>query len=85
MNNHRSAIRMALSLGKADLPVPKHWVKLRYTLPQFRHMIIVYVPAPRRRGDRDLTLLQRESMWIFKLDTLALRGLNETLSMAPFY
>lgn len=85
MNNHRSAIRLALSSGKADQPVPKHWLQLKHTLPQFRHMIIDCVPVPRRGGNRELKLLQRESMWIFKLDTVSPRGLNETLPMAPFY
>lgn len=85
MNNHRSAIRLALSSGKADQPIPRHWLQQKHTVPQFRHMIIDHVPAPRRGGDRGLKLLQKESMWIFKLDTVSPRGLNETLPMTPFY
>ncbi|XP_041420430.1 uncharacterized protein LOC121394203 [Xenopus laevis] len=85
MNNHRCAIRMALTSGKADQPVARHWLKLKHSLPQFRHMIIDHVPVPRRGGNRGLMLIQRETQWIFKLDTLAPKGLNETLPMSSFY
>lgn len=84
MNNHRSTIRAALTTGKADQPVEKHWLKFGHSLPQFIHMLIDHVPAPRRGGNRDLLLLQKESMWIYKLDVVAPRGLNETLAMSPF-
>lgn len=69
---HKSIIRK----GLADLLIPKHFSDKLHTIGQLKFCVIDSIPDPRRGGDRQAMLRERELMWIHKLDCLSPRGLN---------
>ncbi|OCT94885.1 hypothetical protein XELAEV_18012569mg [Xenopus laevis] len=52
---------------------------------QLRWMVLQVVSEPTRGGDFDRMLLQKEVMWIDKLNSMAPVGLNEDLSYSCFF
>ncbi|CAB1346062.1 unnamed protein product [Coregonus sp. 'balchen'] len=73
-------------LGKAfkDI-IRKHWYIID-TDPQtsLRYIGIEMVKMSHRGGDIERKLLQRESFWIHRLNTLSPLGLNEEFDLKPF-
>uniref|UniRef100_A0A8C5PUI2 Reverse transcriptase domain-containing protein n=1 Tax=Leptobrachium leishanense TaxID=445787 RepID=A0A8C5PUI2_9ANUR len=84
MANHRSSIRAALSGGVSPQPVARHFKEFGHALSTLRVRLIDHVPELPRGGDRASELLRREAFWIFTLNTIAPRGLNEFNSYGSF-
>lgn len=72
ISKHKSTIRTGIN----KLPIPKHFHEQAHTIGQLKFCVIDSVPPLRRGGDRHATLLEKEMMWIHKLDCIAPRGLN---------
>ena len=77
---HRSSIRCK----NTTYPVAAHFVEANHTVSSLRYIGIEQVSKPRRGGDFDSLLLQREAAWIYKLQTLAPHGLNVEFDLRPF-
>ncbi|XP_077111244.1 uncharacterized protein LOC143767108 [Ranitomeya variabilis] len=75
ISSHKSTIRC----GKNWLPLPDHFTKFKHTVAQLKFQVIEKVPRPRRGGDHVRLLRARETFWIYKLDTLAPKGLNREI------
>ena len=54
-------------------------MKKKHDISSLRFIGIEAVPPPPRGGDHDLILKRREAFWIFTLNTLAPKGLNDEL------
>ncbi|CAJ0955511.1 unnamed protein product, partial [Ranitomeya imitator] len=72
ISKHKSTIRC----GRTLLPFPAHFLQNNHSVAQLRFQIIDHVPVLRRGGDRIKRLKERESFWIYTLQTLAPHGLN---------
>lgn len=70
---------------KNDKPIARH---MRHFHPDNTldiHFIgIDIVRRPERRGNWDVLILQREMEWIFRLDTVHPKGLNENINFNCF-
>ncbi|XP_063044279.1 uncharacterized protein LOC134438605 [Engraulis encrasicolus] len=77
---HRCAIR------NMDIKssVAVHFKEARHNVSALKYMGIELVKMPRRGGNIDNLLLKRELYWIYTLDTMAPRGMNEDFSIKPF-
>ncbi|XP_073428203.1 uncharacterized protein [Dendrobates tinctorius] len=75
ISSHKSTIRC----GKTWLPLPAHFKEARHNVSQLRFQIIEKVPRPKRGGNHVRLLKQRETFWIYTLDTLHPRGLNREI------
>ncbi|CAB1313720.1 unnamed protein product [Coregonus sp. 'balchen'] len=64
-------------------PVAMHFMTARH-VASLKYMGIVHVKVPRQGGDIDRRLLQRESYWIFSLETMSPKGLNEDFPISHF-
>lgn len=64
--------------------VARHFNSHNHSLSDLHYMGIELVNMPRRGGNRDRILLQREAYWIHSLDTLIPNGMNEEISFACF-
>lgn len=73
ISEHRSAIRR----GDMDSPVARHFLERAHPISQLRFLGIELVPKPNRGGNFTEKLLRRELFWIYQLNTLSPRGLNE--------
>ncbi|CAJ0964342.1 unnamed protein product [Ranitomeya imitator] len=72
ISKHKSTIRC----GRSLLPIPAHFLQHNHTVAQLRYRVIDHVPLAKRRGDRIKQLKERESFWIYTLQTLSPHGLN---------
>ncbi|CAJ0943784.1 unnamed protein product [Ranitomeya imitator] len=72
ISQHKSTIRC----GRTLLPIPAHFLECKHQVSQLRYQIIDHVPIMRRGGDRIKKLKERESFWIYSLQTLSPLGLN---------
>lgn len=59
-----------------EFPIPKHFPEMSHTVSQLRFRVIDYVPPLRRRGHRHVMLKKKELMWIRRLVSLSILGLN---------
>ncbi|XP_077134833.1 uncharacterized protein LOC143788815 [Ranitomeya variabilis] len=75
ISSHKSTIRRE----KLWLPLPAHFKEARHNIAQLRFQIVEKVPRPRRGGNHIQLLKQRETFWIYTLDTLHPRGLNREI------
>ena len=75
MSEHKSSIRR----NDREYPVAVHFNDCKHDISTFRFIGIEQVPLPRRGGDHDHLLKQREAYWIFTLQTLHPKGLNDEL------
>ncbi|CAJ0965952.1 unnamed protein product [Ranitomeya imitator] len=75
ISSHKSTIR----LKKTWLPLPHHFVTANHSVSQLQYQVIERVERPRWGGDHIKLLKERESFWIYTLQTLAPRGLNREL------
>ncbi|CAJ0917088.1 unnamed protein product [Ranitomeya imitator] len=72
ISKHKSTIRC----GRTLLPIPAHFLQNNHNVAQLRFQVIDHVPVLRRGGDRIKKLKERESLWIYTLQTLSPHGLN---------
>lgn len=75
ISEHKSTIRR----NDRDYPVAIHFNDRKHDISSLRFYGIEQVRMPPRGGDRDLLLKRREAFWIFTLNTLAPKGLNDEL------
>ena len=80
MSEHRSNIRT----GDERNPVALHFKQAGHNLGSFRYIGIERVSKPLRGGDWEKRLLQRETYYIFSLNTMSPNGLNEEFDIKPF-
>ncbi|KAL2087323.1 hypothetical protein ACEWY4_018382 [Coilia grayii] len=64
--------------------VARHFNRQNHSTKDLKYMGIEAVQAPRRGGDRDNLLLKREAFWIYTLDTLIPKGMNEEIVLSCF-
>ena len=80
ITEHRSNIRT----GDERNPVAAHFKKAGHNLNNLRYVGVEKVEKPPRGGDLDRLLLQRETYWIYFLNTMSPDGLNEEFDIKPF-
>lgn len=80
ISEHRSAIRN----GVTSSPVAVHFMNAKHNISSLKYVGIENIKCPRRGGNVDNLLLKRELFWIYTLNTLAPRGLNEDFDIRPF-
>ena len=80
ISEHRSRIRN----GDERSPVAAHFKAAGHNLNTFRYLGVEKVERSRRGGDIEKKLLQRETYWIYKLNTMSPNGLNEEFDIRPF-
>ncbi|XP_073721933.1 uncharacterized protein [Misgurnus anguillicaudatus] len=80
ISEHRCAIRHR----DPKSPVAQHFTDLRHSVSTLQYIGIEQVKYPRRGGDINKLLLQRELYWIYTLNTLSPKGLNEEFDIRPF-
>ncbi len=84
LKNRISEHRCAIRHRDPKSPVAQHFANSRHSVSTLQHIGIEVVKCPRRGGDINILILQREAFWIFTLDTLSPRGLNEDFDIRPF-
>lgn len=80
ISEHRSNIRNK----DTKSPVAVHFAQFHHSVSSLRYLGIELVKLPSRGGNINSLLLKREAYWIYKLDTLSPRGLNEDFDLRPF-
>lgn len=80
ISEHRSNIRNK----DTKSPVAIHFTDKRHNVSTLKYQGIEQVKLSNRGGDINSALLKREAFWIYTLDTLAPRGLNEDFDLRPF-
>lgn len=80
MSEHRSSIRTEDERS----PVAAHFKRAGHAVSALRYIGVERVDQSPRGGDRDKKLLQRETFWIYFLNTLSPHGLNEDFDIKPF-
>lgn len=80
ISEHRSNIRNKDTKN----PVAIHFTEARHNVSALRYQGIEHVTLSNRGGDINSALLKREAFWIYTLDTLNPRGLNEEFDLRPF-
>ena len=78
ISEHKSNIRRNVLTST----LAKHWNASGHSIPQFRFQILEVLPSD--TPDLHNRLLRREIHWIYLLDTLQPRGLNDRLEMHCF-
>lgn len=77
---HRSTIRN----HDKKSPVAEHFTQFGHSVASLRYIGIERIQPPSRGGDVNSILLKREALWIYTLDTLSPKGLNEDFDLRPF-
>lgn len=78
---HKAAIRN----GNMDYAIAKHYKEHSHgSAATLRFVGIERVSLPPRGGDIKKLLLQRESYWIFSLNSMEPHGLNDNLGLNSF-
>lgn len=80
ISEHRSNIRTR----DTKSPVALHFTQASHSVASLRYCGIELVKTPSRGGNVNQLLLRREAFWIYTLDTLAPKGLNEEFVLRPF-
>lgn len=80
ISEHRSNIRN----HDQKSPVALHFSQAQHNVSTLKYIGIEQVHLPKRGGNIDNILLKREAFWIYTLDTLSPRGLNEDFDLRPF-
>ncbi len=84
LKNRISEHRCAIRHRDPKSPVAQHFANSRHSNSTLQYIGIEGVKCPWCGGDINILLLQREAFWIFTLDTLSPRGLNEDFDIRPF-
>ncbi|XP_069492437.1 uncharacterized protein [Ambystoma mexicanum] len=79
-SEHKSNIRTAAIKS----PVSQHFKKERYNIAQIRFIILEQIKMPRRGGNIHKMLLQKETYWIEKLNTMQPNGMNAKWDLSCF-
>ncbi len=77
ISEHKSSI----CCNDREYPVAVHFNDARHDISSLRFCGIEKVSPPRRGGDHDLLLKCREAFWIYSLQTLSPKGLNDELPL----
>ncbi|OCT90428.1 hypothetical protein XELAEV_18019042mg [Xenopus laevis] len=86
IGEHKRAIdNCDLEKQKYVTPVSKHFKEQGHNSKQLRWMVLQIVDTPSRGGNYNRLLLQKETMWIDKLNTVSPTGLNEVQNYACFF
>lgn len=80
ISEHRSNIRC----GDERNPVAAHFKQAGHSISSLRYIGIEKVNRPPRGGDHERVLLQRETYYIYMLNTMSPYGLNEEFDIKPF-
>lgn len=78
ISEHKSSIRR----NDRDYPVAVHFNDFKHDISAFRFIGIEKVSLPKRGGNIDILLKQREAYWIYTLQTLSPSGLNDELQLS---
>ncbi|OCT97484.1 hypothetical protein XELAEV_18009711mg, partial [Xenopus laevis] len=84
IKEHKSDIRNDKINTPTNTSVSRHFSFNNHNQLQFKWLVLEVVYKPHRSGDMKKLLLQREAVWIKKLNNLVPFGLNEYWSIAPF-
>ena len=77
ISEHKSSIRR----NDRDYPVAVHFNDHKHDISSLRFCGIEQVSLPKRGGNHDLLLKRREAFWIFTLQTLSPKGLNDEFNL----
>lgn len=80
ISEHRSSIRNK----DPKSPVAVHFSTANHNVSSLRYFGIELLQPFRRGGDINSQLLKREVFWIYTLDTMSPKGLNEAFDLRPF-
>lgn len=80
ISEHRSNIRN----HDKKSPVAIHFTQAQHNVSALRYLGIEQVKLTSRGGDINSLLLKREAYWIYTLETLNPKGLNEDFDLRPF-
>ena len=80
ISDHRSTI----GTGDERSPVASHFGQAGHNVSALRYVGVEHVNSPPRGGDHGKRLLQRETFWIYFLNTMSPNGLNEEFDVKPF-
>ena len=78
LTEHKSNIRTNISTS----PLAQHWWNSGHSIPQLRFQILESMPGDVL--DLHNRLLQREAFWMYSLDTLSPKGLNDRTELHCF-
>ncbi|OCU02623.1 hypothetical protein XELAEV_18008386mg, partial [Xenopus laevis] len=81
----REITNRELEKQKSVTPVSRHFRMQGHNSDQLRWLVLQIVRIPPRGGEYNHILLQKEIMWIDKLNTMAPMGLNEHLNYSCFF
>lgn len=81
ISEHRSNIR---NKDTKSL-VAVHFTNYQHNVSSLRYTGIELVKPLCRGGDINTVLLKQETFWIYELDTLSPRGINEDFDIRPFF
>ncbi|XP_041420362.1 uncharacterized protein LOC121394192 [Xenopus laevis] len=84
IKEHRGNIRNYKVGTQSDTPVSRHFTSHGHSLIQLKWLVLEQVKRPKRGGNLSKLLLQREALWIKKLNTMTPMGLNDYWSLSPF-
>ena len=77
ISEHKSSIRR----NDREYPVAVHFNDAKHNISSFRFQGIEQIQMPPRGGDIDLLIKRREAYYIFTLQTLAPKGLNDEFAL----
>lgn len=80
LSEHKSAIRR----GDITSPVARHFMEKNHTVQELKCIGIEQVHTPRRGGNLDKMLLQREAFWMYHLQSMSPKGMNEDFELTCF-
>ncbi|OCT76224.1 hypothetical protein XELAEV_18031426mg, partial [Xenopus laevis] len=81
IKEHRGNIRNFKTGTQSDTPVSRHFASHGHNHIQLKWLALEHVKLPKRGGNLSKLLLQREALWIKKLNTMSPMGL---WSLSPF-
>lgn len=80
ISEHRSNIRN----NDPKSPVAVHFSQAHHNVSTLRYLGIEQVKISNRGGDLNALLLKREAFWIYTLNTISPKGMNEEFDLRPF-
>ncbi|XP_041445717.1 uncharacterized protein LOC121402912 [Xenopus laevis] len=84
IKEHKGNIRNYTPNTSTDTAVSRHFAEYHHNVAQLRWLVVEVVKQQTRGGDRKKALLQREAVWIKKLDSMQPAGLNDQWSVKCF-